>query len=740
MGKIGKCCCVEGECCLCDPAWDFESWSVSMLGKTFSGTFIPAEKPDPFTPENGCQSRVAGHCIAEPPEVILDCIEESDWSAPDFVSMATGSPYNVCQVYCPQCFCLDLDPFGYQEEEACLKEGLINWQFSNKGVTHSRAWQQQAYYGVGQMICCDEPSNSVRFSFDFYYHVSRFAAVSSQAFRRFRSVTYDCIYDPGISTPHPGDNVVYGSWIQPVSVSSKPPCLPCEWPQSDFFGNCPTLESNCSPCPETGCTDEVFTYTMEWVAIICDFIGFFDIDEDLICPIPDVGDDDFRFIFYGETTMNAYVGSNTNYCSEALDSFGENCIISPMSAVIEHRFISDCIPCDELTCNVTLDRVTGSSLGSPLEECRFDEDEDCSCGPIPPLCKTIPASITMVLNPCPSDPEGAFVPFPPTYVRLQTFAPILRTIAATGNASLTISTFAPTIFLDAIATPTAGTLNLTGYEADVIVPQTITPTTASLTLTTFEALLATPLVATPEPLASSLSSFAPTIATPQTLTPTFTALVISTFAPSLNVPISITPSTLGLSLSTLVPAIVNPVSLIPANATLVSSIFVPTAATPIVVTPATLRLVIDTETTFELILTTYPPDVIVDSEPCVPAVSIVTSVTPNLINLGDVASWTITITNTSACEVPAGIEISDQLVDEADVRYIPGSQYGGSSSDATSAPLLYWTLPAIPVGGSVVLGYETDTLSVGGFSNLATIESGTGAGQNATADVEIIDD
>jgi uncharacterized repeat protein (TIGR01451 family) len=688
MGKIGKCCCVEGECCLCDPAWDFESWSVSLLGKTFSGTFIPAEKPDPFTPENGCQSRIAGHCIVDPPEVILDCIEESDWSAPSFVSMS-GSPPGFfstppCYLACPQCFCNDATNTSQQYDEACLKEGLINWQFSNKGVTHSRAWQQQAYYGVGQMLCCDEPSNSVRFIFDFYYHVSRFAAVSSQAFRRFRSVTYDCIYPSGQTVVDPTSTAVYGSWIQPVSISSKPPCLPCEWTQSDFFGNCPTLESNCSPCPETGCTDEVVTYTMEWIYITCQFIGFIDTDDNGICPIPDEDDDDNRYIYYGETTMNAYVGSNTNYCSEALDSFGENCIISPMSAVIEHRFISDCIPCDELTCNVTLDRVTGSSLGSPLEECRFDEDEDCSCGPIPPLCKTIPASITMVLNPCPSDPEGAFVPFPPTYVRLQTFAPILRTIAATGNTSLTISTFAPTIFLHAIATPTAGTLTLAVYEADVIVPQTITPTTASLTLTTFEALLATPIVATPATLTNLLSSFVPTIVTPQTLVPTTLGLVISTFNPL--------------------------------------------AQTPIVVTPPPLQLVIDTETTCELILTTYPPEVLTD--PCVPTVSIVKSVTPNPITLGGVASWTITITNTSNCEVPAGIEVSDQLPDETDILYVTGSLYGGSSNDASAAPVLNWTLPAIAAGDSVVLGYDTDTLDTGTFTNLATIDAGTGIGQS----------
>jgi uncharacterized repeat protein (TIGR01451 family) len=686
MGKIGKCCCVEGECCLCDPAWDFESWSVSLLGKTFSGDFLPAEKPDPFTVENGCQSRQSGDCIVDSPEVLLDCIEESDWSTPAFVPMSGDPPgffsTPVCYLACPQCFCNDATSTSQQFDEACLKEGLINWQYQNKGVTHSRIWQQQAYYGVAQMICCDEPANSVRFVFDLYYHVSRIAAVSTQAFRRFRSVTYDCIYPPGQTVVDPTSTAVYGSWIQPVSISSKPPCLPCEWIQSDFFGNCATLTSNCSPCPETGCTDEVVTYTMEWVYITCQFIGFIDTDDNAICPIPDVDDNDNRIIYYGETTMNAYVGSNTNYCGEGLAGFGD-CEIG-LTAVIEHRFISDCIPCDELPCNVTLNRITGGSLEDPLQECRFGEDEDCSCGPIPPLCKTIPPSITMVLNPCPDDPAGAFVPFPPTYVRLQTFAPIIRTIAATGNASLTISTFAPTIFLHAIATPTAGTLTLAVYEADVIVPQTLTPTTASLTLTTFEALLATPLVATPATLANSLSSFAPTIVTPQTLVPT----------------------TLGLVISTLVPL----------------------AQTPIVVTPPPLALVIDTETTCELILTTYPPEVLTD--PCVPTVSIVKSVTPNPITLGGVASWTITITNTSNCEVPAGIEVSDQLPDETDILYVTGSLYGGSSNDASAAPVLNWTLPAIAAGDSVVLGYDTDTLDTGTFTNLATIDAGTGIGQS----------
>ena len=120
------------------------------------------------------------------------------------------------------------------------------------------------------------------------------------------------------------------------------------------------------------------------------------------------------------------------------------------------------------------------------------------------------------------------------------------------------------------------------------------------------------------------------------------------------------------------------------------------------------------------------------AEPCVPTVSIVKSVTPNPIIVGEVASWTITITNTSDCEVPAGIEVSDQLPDETDILYVADSLYGGASSDASAAPVLNWVLPAIPANGSVVLGYDTDTLDTGTFTNLATIDVGTGMGQSDT--------
>lgn len=400
MGKIGKCCCAEAECCLCDEAWEFDNWSVTVLGKTFSGTFSPAEKPDPFTVANGCQSRQGDDCIIDEPTTLLDCVQETDWGGRAYVQMSSApvSPNPIIQAAdCPQCECLDNT--AMQDDEYCTREGLLVWETESKGVTHSRAWQQEAFYGVAQMICCDSPASSVKFIFDLYYHVARFAATSTQAFRRFRSVAYDCIYEPGQIFTDPTSTYVYGSWVVPVAVGSKPPCYPCSWDQTDFFGQCDTLDSNCDPC--IVCDPEVVTYTMYWEAISGVPIDLTDDDADLECPIPDIDPvDGNRIVFTGSTTMNAFVGTGTNYCENALSTFGENCTVSPTSAVIEYRFMSDCILCSEIPCTVTLARTTGTPLDESIIECLFNEDLDCDCGSIYELCKTIPASVSMVLTPC----------------------------------------------------------------------------------------------------------------------------------------------------------------------------------------------------------------------------------------------------------------------------------------------------------------------------------------------------
>jgi hypothetical protein len=358
-------------------------------------------------------------------------------------------------------------------------------------------------------------------------------------------------------------------------------------------------------------------------------------------------------------------------------------------------------------------------------------------------------------------PDGAIVPFPPTYVTLQTFEPLIITpeVLTPGTQSISIVTFVPSIASPIMVTPSIVAASVSTFAPTPITPQTLTPATRALTLTTFSPSLATPTDLIPPTATLATTLYAPTIVTPQTVTPTTVALVISTLTPSLTTPTGITPpiatlivdtfipsvstprtatpATTSLTLTTFVSTIINPVAVTPATTSLVISTFTPIAATPRVATPTTARLVIDTETTCELILTTYPPEVIVDSEPCEPTVSIVKSVSPNPITLGNIASWTITVTNTSSCEVPAGIEVSDQLPDESDILYEIGSQYGGTSNDSTSAPILTWVLPAIPVGDSVVLGYDTDTLSTGTFTNLATIDAGTGTGQSDTESLTV---
>lgn len=123
--------------------------------------------------------------------------------------------------------------------------------------------------------------------------------------------------------------------------------------------------------------------------------------------------------------------------------------------------------------------------------------------------------------------------------------------------------------------------------------------------------------------------------------------------------------------------------------------------------------------------------------PCVPTISITKTASPSVVELGQVVSWTITITNTANCEMPAGVEIVDSLPEETNIVYVDGTIYGGTTQDTSAAPSLLWTLPAIPAGGTVILGYDTDTLSIGTFENNAFVQSGAPPA-TASDSVEVI--
>lgn len=384
MGKSCSCC--NTECCLCDKAWSITTWSVNILGQNFNGQFLPLNKPDPFTQQNSCHSRVGDCCIVENPILIDDCRQESDW---------LDLPYNPC---CPQCICTGYVNggsglvYGY-----CEILGLLNYELSYKGVTHTRTWQQESYYGTAQMYqCCDTvDKNKTRFIFDLYYHVVRFSAESQQAYTRYRTVSWDCLYDPPFDQVTAPDNLIRGEWIQPVEVGIYPPCIPCSWPQSTFFGNCQIVSGyECQECPNiTGCEDvRQGSASLISIGLIfgCNFtfadFGILDPNEERICRVTDQ---------YRQGSRTITVASfSPRYCT--------NLTVGPNAQVrtFTHRYMSDCIDCNNIPPYVTLNRITG--FPGPITQYLFDglynpnTKSPCN-GVLPPLEKIIPPSIIMNL-------------------------------------------------------------------------------------------------------------------------------------------------------------------------------------------------------------------------------------------------------------------------------------------------------------------------------------------------------
>ena len=121
-------------------------------------------------------------------------------------------------------------------------------------------------------------------------------------------------------------------------------------------------------------------------------------------------------------------------------------------------------------------------------------------------------------------------------------------------------------------------------------PVTVTPGVASLTTTTFAPTVSTPRLVTPGVVALTLTAFAPTVtvaAAGVTVTPTTAALSLATFAPSVAVSDHkrVTPSPLALALTALAPTITATANrrAVPSTAALVLTTFAPTVTAPWVV-------------------------------------------------------------------------------------------------------------------------------------------------------------
>lgn len=170
---------------------------------------------------------------------------------------------------------------------------------------------------------------------------------------------------------------------------------------------------------------------------------------------------------------------------------------------------------------------------------------------------------------------------------------------------------------------------------------TVTPTTASLTITTFAPTVSTSdnKTVTPSTLALTTSTFAPTVTASdhKTATPTTLELTTSTFAPTVTATDNktATPTTASLTISTFAPTVTasGNQTVTPTTLELVTSTFAPTvtASDHKTATPTTLALVTSTfaptvtvtgsqlvtPTTLALIITTYAPTVTGSASPVI---------------------------------------------------------------------------------------------------------------------------
>ena len=159
------------------------------------------------------------------------------------------------------------------------------------------------------------------------------------------------------------------------------------------------------------------------------------------------------------------------------------------------------------------------------------------------------------------------------------------------TASLTLSTFAPTVTATAnqFVTPTTASLTLSTFAPTVTASdhQSVTPTTASLTLTTFAPTVnvGNNQTVTPDTASLTLTTFEPTVTATanQFVTPTTASLSLTTFAPTVTAGnhISVTPITATLTLTTFIPTVAATANqaVTPTTATLTLTTFAPTVAT-----------------------------------------------------------------------------------------------------------------------------------------------------------------
>ena len=130
-----------------------------------------------------------------------------------------------------------------------------------------------------------------------------------------------------------------------------------------------------------------------------------------------------------------------------------------------------------------------------------------------------------------------------------------------GTASLTLTTFAPTVATPRNVTPGIATLTLTTFAPTVATPRNVTPGTASLTLTSFAPTVTTTahVNVTPGTASLVLTLFAPTVAAGgnKEVIPGTASLTLTTFAPTVDAgaSVEVTPGTASLTITRYAPTV-----------------------------------------------------------------------------------------------------------------------------------------------------------------------------------------
>lgn len=158
------------------------------------------------------------------------------------------------------------------------------------------------------------------------------------------------------------------------------------------------------------------------------------------------------------------------------------------------------------------------------------------------------------------------------------------TTISAGVASLTLTTYAPTIVVTAHQTIStgAGALALTGYAPSIVVNSIIQPSTAALALTGYEPTVTVSAAGAIEPGVATLSltGFAPTISVTehQTVQPGAGQITLTSYAPTVTQQTFVNPGAAALSITAYAPTITRTTSIniFPAAAQLEFTTYAPT--------------------------------------------------------------------------------------------------------------------------------------------------------------------